>query len=279
MSRGGRLNILVCVKQVPDTEKIRIDEKTNTLVRDGVESVINPFDTYALEAAARIKDENPGSRVVAVSMGLAQAENSLRECLAAAADEAYLVNDRSFGGSDTFATSYILSEAAKVIEEREGKFDAVFCGRQAVDGDTAQVGPELAERLGIPQVTNVLSLEYVPDGNEGRMRAVQERQDGKRIIEIKCPCLITFTKSDQRLRTASLKAKLAARKKTVHVISKEDIKEIDEKLTGLNGSPTRVKRTFVPARDKENVSIRLKDPGEAAKELLRLLRERNGIVL
>lgn len=273
------MNILVCVKQVPDTEKIRIDEKTNTLVRDGVESVINPFDTYALEAAARIKDANPPSRVVVVSMGLPQAEKALRECLAAAADEAYLVSDRSFGGSDTFATSYVLSEAVKVIEKKEGSFDAVFCGRQAVDGDTAQVGPELAERLGLPQVTNVLSLEYVPDGNEGWMKAVQERPDGKRIMEVRCPCLITFTKSDRDMRTASLKAKLAARKKTVHVISKEDIKEIDVKHIGLIGSPTRVKRTFAAAGNRENVRIRLKDPKEAAHELLKLLKERNGIDL
>lgn len=270
------MNILVCVKQVPDTEKIRIDEKTNTLIREGVESVVNPFDTYALEAAARIKDVNPDTKIVAVSMGVTQAENALRDCLAVAADEAYLVNDKSFGGSDTFSTSYILSEAVKVIEKTEGRFDAVFCGRQAIDGDTAQVGPELAEHLGLPQITNVLESECVSDEDGIRLRAVQERPDGKSIIEIKCPCLITFTKPNKSVRTASLKAKLSARKKTVHIISKEDMDGIEEKYIGLKGSPTRVKKTFVPVRDKKNVIIAAK-PQEAAAELLAALREKCGI--
>ena len=157
------MNILVCMKQVPDTTEIKIDPVTNTLIRDGVPSIVNTFDAFALEAAARIKDKNPDTKIVVVSMGPEQAKVALKECLAIAADKAYLVSDRAFGGSDTLATSYILSNAIQKIEELEGKFDAIFCGKQAIDGDTAQVGPEIAEHLGYPQVTYALEAEA--DGN------------------------------------------------------------------------------------------------------------------
>ena len=160
------MNILVCVKQVPDTTEIRIDPEKNTLIREGVPSILNPFDGYALEAAARIKDKNPDTKIVVVSMGPSQANAVLKEALSIAADEAYLVSDRLFGGSDTLATSYILANAIKKIEETEGKFDAVFCGKQAIDGDTAQVGPEIGEHLGLPQVTYGLEVEAV----EGALR-------------------------------------------------------------------------------------------------------------
>ncbi len=156
------MNILVCVKQVPDTTEIRIDPVKNTLIREGVPSILNPFDAYALEAAARIKDKAPDTKIVVVSMGPPQAVNVLKECLSIAADKAYLVSGRGFGGSDTLATSYILSCAVKELEEIEGSFDAVFCGKQAIDGDTAQVGPEIAEHLGYPQVT--YGLEAAPAG-------------------------------------------------------------------------------------------------------------------
>lgn len=145
------MNILVCVKQVPDTTEIRIDPVKNTLIRDGVPSIVNPFDGYALEAAARIKDKAPETKIVVVTMGPPQAAAALKECLAIAADKAYLVSARSFGGSDTLATSYILSNAVKKIETLEGKFDAIFCGKQAIDGDTAQVGPNLPSTWAIPR--------------------------------------------------------------------------------------------------------------------------------
>ena len=137
------MNVLVCVKQVPDTTEIKIDPVKNTLIREGVPSIVNPFDGYALEAAARIKDKDPEAKIVVLSMGPEQAKNALKECLAIAADKAYLVSGRAFGGSDTLATSYIISEAIKKVEEKEGKFDVIFCGKQAIDGDTAQVGPDL----------------------------------------------------------------------------------------------------------------------------------------
>ena len=147
-------NILVCIKQVPDTTEIRIDPVKKTLIREGVPSIVNPFDAYALELAARIKDKEPGTKITLVSMGPPQAENALRECLAVGGDKAYLVSGREFGGSDTLATSYILSCAIKKLEELEGKFDIIFCGKQAIDGDTAQVGPEIAEHIGLPQSYN-----------------------------------------------------------------------------------------------------------------------------
>ena len=148
------MNILVCVKQVPDTTEIKIDPVKNTLIRAGVPSIVNPFDMYALEAAACIKDKDPETVITVVSMGPPQAEAALRQCLAVAADKAYLISGKGFGGSDTLATSYILSRSIRKIEELEGKpFDAIFCGKQAVDGDTAQVGPEIAEHLDLPQIT------------------------------------------------------------------------------------------------------------------------------
>lgn len=147
------MNILVCIKQVPDTTEIKIDPVTNTLIRAGVPSIVNPFDAYALEIAARIKDVTPGTKITLLSMGPEQAKAALKECLAVGGDKAYLVSDRAFGGADTLATSYTLKTAIEKLEETEGKFDIIFCGKQAIDGDTAQVGPEIAEHLDYPQVT------------------------------------------------------------------------------------------------------------------------------
>lgn len=147
------MNICVCVKQVPDTAEIRIDPETNTLIRSGVPSIVNPFDLYALETAFRLREEK-GGKIWIISMGPAQAEKAVRACLEMGADEGVLISGRAFGGSDTFSTGYILSAGIRAIEEAENiKFDLILCGRQAIDGDTAQVGPELAEHLGISQIT------------------------------------------------------------------------------------------------------------------------------
>ena len=147
------MNILVCIKQVPDTAEIKIDPVTNTLIRAGVPSIVNPFDAYALEIAARIKDKNPGTKIVLVSMGPQQATAALKKCLAVGGDKSYLVSDRAFGLAYTLATSYTLKNAIDKIEELEGKFDLIFCGKQAIDGDTAQVGPEIAGHMDYPQIT------------------------------------------------------------------------------------------------------------------------------
>ncbi len=263
------MKILLCVKQVPDTTEIRIDPVTNSLIRAGVPSILNPFDGYALEAAARIRDRHPDTEIVVVSMGPEQASVALRECLSIAADRAYLVSGRAFSGSDTLATSYILSQAVKVIEQREGKFDAIFCGKQAIDGDTAQVGPELAEHLGYPQVTYGLEAELAGD----TLIIRREAEDGYERVAVQMPCLVTFTKPVWEVRYPTIPRKLAAEQAEVVVLGEGDFPEIDRSVIGLKGSPTRVKKTYVPLRKKDVRLIRWESGEAAALQLLALLRE------
>ncbi|MCI8741634.1 MAG: electron transfer flavoprotein subunit beta/FixA family protein [Lachnospiraceae bacterium] len=261
------MNILICVKQVPDTTEIRIDPVKNTLIREGVPSILNPFDGYALEAAARIRDAHPDTRIVVVSMGLPQAKNALKECLAIAADKAYLVSDRPFGGSDTLATSYILSQAIGKIQELEGKFDAIFCGKQAIDGDTAQVGPEIAEHLGYPQVT--YGLEASLEGNV--LHVKKEVEEGVEILEVGLPCVVTFTKPAWDPRYPTIKRKLAAGRAEIPVLSAADLTGIDLSRAGLKGSPTKVKKTFVPQKKTGGVKIQEEHAGDSARKLFTLL--------
>lgn len=267
------MNILVCVKQVPDTTEIKIDPVTNTLIRAGVPSIVNPFDGYALEAAARIKDKNPDSKIVVLSMGPEQAKAALKDCLAIAADKAYLVSDRAFGGSDTLATSYILSEAIKKVEEIEGKFDAIFCGKQAIDGDTAQVGPEIAEHLDYPQVT--YGLEAESDGDTLKVR--KEVEDGVEVIGIRMPCVVTFTKPSWDPRYPSVKRKLAANRAEIPTLTAADLSTIDLTQAGLKGSPTKVKKTFVPQKKTGGVKIKEASNDESARKLYQLLSENHVI--
>lgn len=263
------MNILVCVKQVPDTTEIKIDPEKNTLIREGVPSILNPFDGYALEAAARIKDKDPDTKIVVVSMGPSQADAALKEALAIAADKAYLVSDRVFGGSDTLATSYILANAIKKIEETEGNFDAVFCGKQAIDGDTAQVGPEIAEHLGYPQVTYGLETEVV----DGTIHVKKEVEDGAEIIEVPMPCVVTFTKPSFDPRYPTIKRKLAANRAKVEVLTSAEFPDIDLEHCGLKGSPTHVKKTFVPPVKTGGMVIEAETGEEAAAKLASILSE------
>lgn len=257
------MNILVCVKQVPDTTEIRIDPETNRLIRDGVPSIVNTFDGYALEMAARIKDNRDDVKIVVVSMGPEQAKEALKNCLAVGGDEAYLISGRKFGGSDTLATSYILSCGIKKIEEKEGKFDLILCGKQAIDGDTAQVGPELAEWLGLPQITYALTAEEVTDDH---IQILRETEDGQEVVEASFPCLITATKPNFDPRLPKIKDKLAARKKEIAVLSEDDL-NIDLTKCGLGGSPTKVKKTFVPPVKQGGEIIKADTPEEAAQIL------------
>ena len=261
------MNILVCVKQVPDTTEIKIDPVKNTLIRDGVPSILNPFDGYALEAAARIKDKDPDTKIVVVSMGPEQAKAALKECLAIAADKAYLVSDRAFGGSDTLATSYILSNAIKKIEESEGSFDAIFCGKQAIDGDTAQVGPEIAEHLGYPQVTYGLEAEAA----DGMLKVKKEVEGGAEIIGVRTPCVATFTKPSWDPRYPTIKRKMAANKAVIPTLTVADLTEIDLTQAGLKGSPTKVKKTFVPQKKTGGMKIKEESNEESAKKLFETL--------
>ena len=263
------MNILVCVKQVPDTTVIKIDPVTNTLIRDGVPAIVNTFDAFALEAAARIKDKNPDTKIVVVSMGPENAKNALKECLAIAADKAYLVSARAFGGSDTLATSYILSNAVKKIEEIEGKFDAIFCGKQAIDGDTAQVGPELAEHLGYPQVTCALECE----AKDGGLEVLKEGQDANMVIGIDLPCLITFTKPSFDPRFPTIKRKMAANRAEIPTFTDEDFPAIDRTAIGLKGSPTNVKRSFVPQKKSGGLVVAEETTEASAAKLIALLSD------
>ncbi len=262
------MNILVCVKQVPDTTEIKIDPVKNTLIREGVPSIVNPFDGYALEAAARIKDQNPDTKIVVLSMGPEQAKNALKECLAIAADKAYLVSDRAFGGSDTLATSYIICQAIKKVEELEGRFDAIFCGKQAIDGDTAQVGPELAEHLDYPQVTYALECE----AGDGVLQVRKEVEEGAEIIEVATPCVITFTKPAWDPRYPTIKRKMAANRAEIPTLTAAELPGLNLACAGLKGSPTKVKKTFVPKKKAGGVKIQ-EDAADAAKKLITLLND------
>ncbi|MEG2000746.1 MAG: electron transfer flavoprotein subunit beta/FixA family protein [Evtepia sp.] len=266
------MNMLVCVKQVPDTTEIKIDPVTNTLIRDGVPSIVNPFDAYALEAAARLKDKIPGSRIVVVAMGPDQAKVALKECLSVGGDKAYLVSDRACGGSDTLATGYILAKAKAKIEELEGlKFDIIYCGKQAIDGDTAQVGPQMAENLDYPQVTYAFEAFAAENG---KIRVKKEIEDGFEILEMDAPCVITVTKPDFEPRYATIKSKMAANKAKIDTLNAVDC-DLDVNQAGLKGSPTKVKKTFTPPRKTGGLKIKEETNEESAKKLYQLLTDAN----
>ena len=260
------LNILVCVKQVPDTTNIKIDPVTNTLIRTGVPSIVNPFDAYALETAVGLKEKHGGT-VTVVSMGPPQAKEALKECLSKGADKAYLMTDRAVGGSDTLATSYILS----CVVRRLGPFDIVFCGKQAIDGDTGQVGPEMAQHLGIPQITYATAV----DVKDGTLQVRREIDDGWEIIGTTMPAVITVNKTEKEPRMATLMSKIAAGRAEIGELHCADIADMDMERVGLKGSPTKVNRTFVPDRSKHGVKIAGKSAEDSAKELVGLLGDKH----
>lgn len=258
------MNILVCVKQVPDTTEIKIDPVTKTLIRAGVPSIVNPFDAYALETAVRLK-EKAGGTVTVLSMGPVQAEAALRDCLAVGADEAWLVTDRAFGGSDTLATSYILATAMDQI----GSFDLILCGKQAIDGDTGQVGPEIAAHKNLAQVTYAFDV----DVEDGKLYCKREEEGGYTLVEAQMPAVVTVIKTEYAPRRPSIKSKLAAAKKPVHRLALEDIPAMDAGRIGLGGSPTKVKKTFTPEVKGAGLVLRGETGRDAAAKLAGLLAE------
>lgn len=260
------LNILVCVKQVPDTTNIKIDPVTNTLIRTGVPSIVNPFDAYALELAVELKEKHGGS-VTVVSMGPPQAKEALKECLSKGADRAYLMTDRAVGGSDTLATSYILSCVARKL----GPFDVIFCGKQAIDGDTGQVGPEMGQHLGIPQVTYAVAADI----RDGELQVRRETEDGWEVIGITMPAIITVNKTEHEPRMATLRSRMAANRAVIEELHCADVAEMDMERVGLKGSPTKVNKSFVPDRTKHGVKIADKSAEEAAAELVGLLTDKH----
>ncbi|MDP4106472.1 MAG: electron transfer flavoprotein subunit beta/FixA family protein [Bacillota bacterium] len=247
------MDILVCVKQVPDTAEIKIDPVTNTLIRTGVPSIVNPFDKHALEAAVQLKEVHGGT-VTVISMGPPQAKAALKECISIGADRAVLVTDKLFGGSDTFATSYILANAIKKL----GKFDLVLCGKQAIDGDTGQVGPALAEHLGIAQITYAAKI----DVEGAKITVKREMEEGYEIIESKLPVVCTVVKSINEPRLPTIKSKLAANKAVIEEIAFVDMPDMDRTKIGLKGSPTRVKRSYTPP--KRESGIKIQEPNASA---------------
>lgn len=235
------MNILVCVKQVPATEELRIDPITHNLIRSGVPSILNPFDGYALEQALRIKDLN-SSPVFVLTMGPTQTDAMLRDCLAIGADQACRVTDAAFVGSDTYVTSFILSRAISYLEHRHQlRFDLILCGKQAIDGDTAQVGPALAEQMSIPQITCATEITVLETGISVRRESVYEEET----LRCSFPALLTVARTAFPLRYPTLRSTLASRKRELLVLSNE-ILNLPRQSCGLSGSPTTVFNTFVP---------------------------------
>ena len=263
------MKIVVCVKQVPDTTEVKLDPVTNTLIRDGVPSIINPDDKAGIEAALQLKEKlNDGSTVTIVSMGPPQADVALREALAMGADEAYLLSDRAFGGSDTFATSTIIAAGLKKVG-----YDIIITGRQAIDGDTAQVGPQIAEHLGIPQAS------YAEEINVEGDKVVVRRQyeDRHHILELPVPCLVTALAELAAPRYMSVGGCFDAyREKEVKVLGFEDLKDgFDPANIGLKGSPTNVFKSFTKQAKGAGEIYKEISAEEAVATIIAKLEERH----
>jgi len=260
------MKIVVCVKQVPGTHDAKIDPETKRIIREGIKAMTNPFDTYAVEEAVLIK-EKIGGEVIVLTMGPPRADIVLREGISVGADSAVLLSDRAFGGSDTWATSYALSRAIEKI----GGVDLVICGKQAIDGDTAQVGPGIAAQLNWPQATYVMA---VPEINDQTILAKRMHEDGWDICEIKLPAVLTVVKDINQPRIPTLKGRLAAQKIEIPTWTAVDI-GADLSKIGLDGSPTRVVKTNPPpARTTETLKLD-GSPADSAQKLVRLLRLRS----
>ena len=240
------MHVVVCIKQVPDTKNVRIDPDTHTLVRQGVESIINPFDLFAVEGALKIKDQN-GARVTVITMGPPQASEALRDTIGLGADDAVLISDRAFAGSDTWATSTTLAAAIGKM----GDVDIVFCGKQAVDGDTAQVGPEMAALLDIPYATFVKNIEMQQDGS---IKVVRQTDEGAEVWKLRLPALVTVIKEMGEPRVPSLRHKMRAKKAEIPVWGAVDL-GLDPNYIGLCGSFTQVVRVFSPPRRSNRIQL------------------------
>ena len=260
------MHVIVCIKQVPDTANVKINPETNTLMRDGVESIVNPFDEYALELALLMKDSH-GAKVSAITMGPPQADVILREALARGADEGILLTDRAFAGADTLATSYTMSQAIKKLDSHP---DLILFGKQAIDGDTAQVGPGVAEYLGMTLLCNVKSLEI----NNNRFRAETSHEVGTDLLEGDLPCVMTVLKEAPAPRFASLSGYIRARKASITKWVAADTGAEPSRL-GLNGSPTKVVKIFSPpVRGCDMKCEWKKDKDKALQSIINVIKKK-----
>lgn len=256
------LNILVCVKQVPDVNLVKIDPETGSLIRAGVPAILNPLDGNALEAAVQTK-EKYGGTVTCITMGPDAAEEALRECLAAGADRAVLLSDRAFANADTLATSYVIVSAAKQL----GDFDLIFCGKETLDGATGQMGSQLAERFGAAQLSS-MSLVLAVDEKNGTVTAERELERGVQTAEAKLPCLFTVEKTNYRPRIPNLKSWKASRSAEIIKFNSQTIPGLDPAQIGDPGSPTKVPRTYPPEAGQPGFII---EEGSAEKDVEKLL--------
>lgn len=260
------MNITVCIKQVPGSNEVRMDPVTNTIIRDAEDAVINPFDTFGIEEAIRLK-ERFGGHITALSMGIPAVSELLREAISLGCDEGILLSDRAFAGADTLATAYTLSLAVP-----DG-CDLIICGKQATDGDTAQVGPMLAEMLAIGHLSDV---SEVVDVSSGKITCRRMTDDGYELVSVVLPALITVTKEINVPRLPSVLGLLRGKSAPVPVLSAADVKA-DTARTGLTGSPTQVVRTFIPSHTAASITLPGSSPREKAAALAAALRER-GII-
>ena len=259
-------DILVCAKQVPDTNVIKVDPKTGSLIRDGVPAIVNHDDKNALEEALKIKDKYDDVIVTVISMGPPQATDLLAECIAMGADEGYLISDRAVGGSDTWATSNVLEAGIRKWEKQKGKkADLVFTGRQAIDGDTAQVGPQIAEKLDLPQVSYVEEFEIADNLKDITVK--RQLEDGYELIKLQAPCLLTAIKELNEPRYMNIKNIFDNMDSKITIWNAADI-EVDLNKVGLLASPTNVFRSFTPAPKAPGQKVAGDTENEQAKNLL-----------
>ena len=259
--------IIVCAKQVPDTNEIRINPETGTLIRDGVPSILNNDDANALEEALKIKDKFDDVHITVVSMGPPQAQDMLFECIAMGADEAVLLSDRAVGGSDTWATSNAITAAIKKI----GDYDLIFAGRQAIDGDTAQVGPQIAEKLHLPQVTYVEEFEIADNMKDITVK--RQLEDGYEMIKLQTPCMLTTIKELNEPRYMHIKGIFDQNKK-ITVWSAADV-NVDLTTVGLKASPTNVYRSFTPKPKGKGITVEGDSEADIAKNLLADMKKKH----
>ena len=257
------MKIIVCIKQVPDTTEVTINPETGTLMREGVPSIVNPFDLYAIEEGLRIK-EKIGGTITVVTMGPPQAKEALLECISMGVDEAILISDKAFAGSDTWATSYTLSSAIKYL----GGADIIICGKQAIDGDTAQVGPGIAEWINIPFIAFVKKIEEI---TETYVRVERMMETGYDIIEVPMPCVITVVKEINEPRVPSIRGKMRAKKYEPKLLTSNDF-PVDKSKLGLDASPTHVIKVFTPKLRKAGQKFE-GPPEEVVEKLYNALKE------